>query len=162
SWFNEFIWSMETNLTPEDVYWGAMLAAVEMIESGVTTVADHYFSMDSVAEAIVQSGMRGHLAPTMVGQGDSRAELEMATPSAQLGLMDVPLLCAHAVHATPEEIELLAEHRAGVAHCPKTFLKLAAGIAPVVTMRARGVAIGVGSDGAASNNTLDMLEQLRL
>src|SRR6476620_1660318 len=70
TWFNDFIWSMETNLTPEDVYWGAMLAAVEMIESGITTVADHYFAMDSVAEAIVQSGMRGHLAPTMFGQGE--------------------------------------------------------------------------------------------
>ncbi|HEX9438870.1 MAG TPA: amidohydrolase family protein, partial [Roseiflexaceae bacterium] len=78
SWFNDFIWPMETNLTPEDVYWGAMLAAVEMIESGVTTVADHYFAMDSVAQAIAQSGMRGHLAPTMFGQGDSRAELDMA------------------------------------------------------------------------------------
>jgi 5-methylthioadenosine/S-adenosylhomocysteine deaminase len=231
AWFNDFIWPMETNLTPEDVYWGAMLAAVEMIESGITTVADHYFAMDSVAEAIVQSGMRGHLAPTMFGQGDPRAELDMAVAFAarwhgaargriqswlgphspylcppeflrtvaaearalglgchihvsetaqqvqasverhgvtpirlleQLGLLDAPLLCAHAAHATPEEIGLLADHRVGVAHCPKTFLKLAAGIAPVVAMRARGVAVGVGSDGAASNNTLDMLEQLRL
>lgn len=231
SWFNDFIWPMETNLTPEDVYWGAMLAAAEMIESGVTTVADHYFAMDSVAEAIATSGMRGHLAPTLFGQGDAYAELEQATAFAarwhgqangrirawlgphspylcapdflravaveartlglgchihvsetaqqvracverhgitpiqlleQLGLMDVPLLCAHAAHATPAEIELLAERRVGVAHCPKTFLKLAAGIAPVVAMLARGVTVGVGSDGAASNNTLDMLEQLRL
>lgn len=231
SWFNDFIWSMETNLTPEDVYWGAMLAAAEMIESGVTTVADHYFAMDSVAEAIAASGMRGHLAPTLFGQGDAHAELDQAIAFAarwdgqangrirawlgphspylcapeflrdvaseahrlglgchihvsetaqqvqgcverygvtpiqlleQLGLMDVPLLCAHAAHATPAEIELLAARRVGVAHCPKTFLKLAAGIAPVTAMRARGVAVGVGSDGAASNNTLDMLEQLRL
>src|SRR5687768_14343657 len=42
-WFNEYVWTMEANLTPEDIYWGALLAAVEMIESGVTTVADHYF-----------------------------------------------------------------------------------------------------------------------
>ena len=74
SWLNDFIWSMETNLTTGDVYWGAMLAAAEMIESGVTTVADHYFAMDSVAEAITTSGMRGHLAPTLFGQGDAYAE----------------------------------------------------------------------------------------
>jgi 5-methylthioadenosine/S-adenosylhomocysteine deaminase len=43
----------------------------------------------------------------------------------QLGLMDGPVLCAHATHATPEDIAILAEHGAGVAHCPKTFLKLA-------------------------------------
>ncbi|MDQ7827369.1 MAG: amidohydrolase family protein [Armatimonadota bacterium] len=49
-----------------------------------------------------------------------------------------------------------------MAHCPKTFLKLAAGIAPVVRMRRAGVTVALGSDGAASNNTLDLLEQMRL
>src|SRR5262249_34970801 len=48
-WFNDYIWSLESNLTPDDVYWGALLGNVELIESGVTTVADHYFSMDLVA-----------------------------------------------------------------------------------------------------------------
>lgn len=61
-WFNDYIWAMETNLTPEDIYWGALLAAVEMIESGITTVADHYFEMDQVAEAFVAAGLRAHLA----------------------------------------------------------------------------------------------------
>src|SRR5262245_9268063 len=56
-WFNDHIWLLEANLTPDDVYWGALLAAVESIESGVTTVADHYFAMDRVAEAIQTSGM---------------------------------------------------------------------------------------------------------
>src|SRR5258706_478653 len=113
-WFNDYIWAMETNLTPDDVYWGALLAAVESIESGVTTVADHYFAMDRVAEAFATSGLRGHLAWTLFGQ-DAPADLEQA-----------------------------------------------AGIAPVVAMRQAGVAVGLGSDGAASNNTLDILEQMRL
>ncbi|MEM7111725.1 MAG: amidohydrolase [Chloroflexota bacterium] len=60
-WFNDYIWPLESNLTPEDVYWGMMLALVEMIESGVTTVADHYFFMDEVAEAISKAGTRGAL-----------------------------------------------------------------------------------------------------
>jgi 5-methylthioadenosine/S-adenosylhomocysteine deaminase len=229
-WFNDYIWAMETNLTPDDIYWGALLAAVESIESGVTTVADHYLAMDRVAEAFEASGLRGHLAWAMFGQ-DGVAELEQAGAFAsrwhgaadgrisvwlgphapytcppaflrevaseahtlglgchihvaetaqqvqasleqhgvspvrlleQLGLMKGPLLCAHAAHVTPEDIGILAEHGAGVAHCPKTFLKLAAGIAPVAAMLRRGVAVGLGSDGAASNNTLDMLEQMRL
>jgi 5-methylthioadenosine/S-adenosylhomocysteine deaminase len=61
-WFNDFIFPMESNLTPEDVYWGALLGVAEMIESGITTVADHYFFMDQVAEAIQIGGMRGNLA----------------------------------------------------------------------------------------------------
>lgn len=67
-WFNEYIWAMETNLTPEDIYWGTMLAAAEMIESGITTVADHYFEMDLVAEPFVAAGLRAHLAWAMFGQ----------------------------------------------------------------------------------------------
>ncbi len=42
-WFNHYIWPLESNLTPEDVYWGMLLGLSEMIEAGVTSVADHYF-----------------------------------------------------------------------------------------------------------------------
>ena len=62
SWFNDFIWPLEANLTPEDVYWGAMLGLAEMIEAGITSVADHYFFMDEVAQAVEMSGMRANLA----------------------------------------------------------------------------------------------------
>lgn len=61
-WFNDFIFPMESNLTPEDVYWGALLGIAEMIEAGITCVADHYFLMDKVAEAVQTGGMRAHLA----------------------------------------------------------------------------------------------------
>ena len=61
----------------------AMLAAVEMIEGGVTTVADHYFAMDQVAQAIATSGLRGELAWTMFGQGDGRSELDQAATFAE-------------------------------------------------------------------------------
>ncbi|MCA9916798.1 MAG: amidohydrolase family protein [Anaerolineales bacterium] len=71
-WFNEFIWPMESNLTEEDVYWGAQLALVEMIECGVTTVADHYFYMDRVAEAVEQAGTRAVLGWASFGsQGEA-------------------------------------------------------------------------------------------
>lgn len=61
-WFNDYIFPMESNLTPEDVYWGALLGIAEMIEAGITTVADHYFFMDEVAEAVKKGGIRGNLA----------------------------------------------------------------------------------------------------
>jgi len=61
-WFNGYIFPMESNLTPEDVYWGALLGIAEMIESGITYVADHYFFMDEVAEAIQKGGIRANLA----------------------------------------------------------------------------------------------------
>jgi 5-methylthioadenosine/S-adenosylhomocysteine deaminase len=228
-WFNDYIWRMETNLTAEDVYWGTLLAALEMIESGVTTVADHYFFADSVAQAFIDSGLRAHLAPTLFGQDDA-AELQMArsffntwqnaanrltvwlgphspylcsagflqrcrdlaneletgihlhvsetadqvaaslqthalTPPAylaKLGILDGPVLCAHAAHATLDDMTLLAERGASVAHCPKTFAKMALGMMDLPALLRTGVKVGLGTDGAASNNTLDVLEQARL
>jgi 5-methylthioadenosine/S-adenosylhomocysteine deaminase len=61
-WFNGYIWPMETNLSGEDVYWGALLGFAEMIEAGVTAVADHYFAMDEVARAAADAGLRANLA----------------------------------------------------------------------------------------------------
>jgi 5-methylthioadenosine/S-adenosylhomocysteine deaminase len=62
TWFNDYIWPLEANLTPEDVYWGALLGMAEMIEAGVTSVADHYFFMDEVAQAVETSGIRANLS----------------------------------------------------------------------------------------------------
>jgi cytosine/adenosine deaminase-related metal-dependent hydrolase len=58
---------LESNLTPEDVYWGALLGIAEMIEAGVTSVADHYFAMDQVARAVCESGMRANLVWAVFG-----------------------------------------------------------------------------------------------
>jgi 5-methylthioadenosine/S-adenosylhomocysteine deaminase len=63
---------------------------------------------------------------------------------------------------TPEEIATLARHGASVAHCPSSNLKLASGLAPVAAMLAEGVNVGIGTDGAASNNRLDVLEETRI
>jgi 5-methylthioadenosine/S-adenosylhomocysteine deaminase len=79
-----------------------------------------------------------------------------------LGLLGPGLIAVHAVHLTPDEIELLAEHGCHVAHCPSSNLKLASGIAPVRQLRGKGVNIGLGTDGAASNNRLDILAEMRL
>jgi len=81
----------------------------------------------------------------------------------QLGLFDSrPVIAAHMVHPTDEEIEQLAKLGVGVIHNPTSNLKLAAGIAPVVKMLNQGVNVGLGTDGAASNNDLDLWEEMRL
>ena len=60
-WFNDYVWPIESNLTPEDVELGARLACAEMLRGGVTTFADHYFSMDVVAAVVAETGIRAHL-----------------------------------------------------------------------------------------------------
>ncbi len=75
SWFNDYIWPMESNLTEEDVYWGALLGMAEMIENGITSVADHYFYMDEVAKAVQQTGMRANLAWAVFGhEGEEKLD----------------------------------------------------------------------------------------
>jgi 5-methylthioadenosine/S-adenosylhomocysteine deaminase len=79
-----------------------------------------------------------------------------------LGLFTRPSLIAHGVHLTDEEIAILAEHQVGVSHNPGSNLKLASGIARVPQLLAAGVEVSLGTDSAASNNNLDMFEEIRL
>src|SRR5204863_9620556 len=78
-----------------------------------------------------------------------------------LGMLGPRLIAVHAVHVTEAEIAMLAHHGASIAHCPSSNLKLASGLAPVAAMIARGVNVGIGTDGAASNNRLDMFQEMR-
>ncbi|HJW84933.1 MAG TPA: amidohydrolase family protein, partial [Anaerolineae bacterium] len=71
-WLNEKIWVAESALTPDDVYWGAALAACEMIRSGVVAFNDHYFYMDRVAELVEQSGLKAGLTWCVFGIGDDK------------------------------------------------------------------------------------------
>lgn len=77
-----------------------------------------------------------------------------------IGLLNENLLAAHCVWTDEDEIELLAKHRVGVAHCLESNLKLASGIAPITQMLKSGVKIALGTDGAASNNDLNMLGEM--
>jgi 5-methylthioadenosine/S-adenosylhomocysteine deaminase len=77
-----------------------------------------------------------------------------------LGLLDANTLCHHAVKVNEEEIELLAESDVGVSHNPESNMKLASGVAPLPKMLAAGVKVGLGTDGCASNNNLDLLQEM--
>jgi 5-methylthioadenosine/S-adenosylhomocysteine deaminase len=207
-----------------------LLGLVEMIEAGVTSVADHYFFMDQAAKAVEEAGTRAALGWAVFGdQGEAmldrtiqfverwqgaasgrittwlaphapytcdddflRASAQRArhlnvgihihvaetaeqtqislqkrgiTPIQVLketGILERPTILAHAVGATPSDIQLLADYPAGIAHAPKTYLKLAMGTAPIVAFRQAGVPVGLATDGAVSNNTLDVWESMRL
>jgi 5-methylthioadenosine/S-adenosylhomocysteine deaminase len=81
---------------------------------------------------------------------------------AALGVFEVPTIVAHGVHVNQRDREVLARHNVAVIHCPTSNLKLGSGIAPMAEWLKAGLTIGVGTDGAASNNNLDMLEEMRL
>ena len=81
---------------------------------------------------------------------------------ADTGLATHRLCAAHCVWVTEREQELLAERDVKVMHCPGSNLKLGSGIAPVPEMRARGISVSLGADGAACNNRLDMFDEMRL
>ena len=232
-WFNEGIWPLENNLEPEDVYWGTLLGMIEMLESGVTTVADHYFHMHHSVEAIEKIGGRALLGWAIFGSmgqqaiddtadwveevngsGTSRIRAWMAphapytcdddflratakkaaqigvglhihasetsaqtkaslsargiTPIQVLeetGVFDQPTILAHCCGVIESDIDIIAKHQkavGGIAHAPKTYLKLGEDIAPIVAFREAGIAVGLATDGAASNNTMDLWEPLRL
>jgi 5-methylthioadenosine/S-adenosylhomocysteine deaminase len=78
------------------------------------------------------------------------------------GVFDAKVLAAHCVHVDEGEIRALKNYRAGVAHNPTSNLKLGAGVAPVAKMLELGLDVGIGTDGPASNNDLDMFEETRL
>jgi len=80
----------------------------------------------------------------------------------RLGLLGPGLIAVHAVHLTQEEIVLLARHGSSVVHCPSSNLKLASGFAQVATLLNAGVNVALGTDGAASNNRMDMMAEMRL
>jgi len=233
-WLQNHMWPMEAKFAGDDVYWGAALAAVEMIKSGTTTFLDMYDHMDRVGEVVAGSGMRAVLTRGMIGLAPAEvqaAKLQDAVSFAKtwhgaadgrisvmmcphapytcppdfivkvveaahelglplhthmsetrfeveqnvrdyglrppehldkLGFFSRPALVAHAVHLTDEEIALLAERGVSVSHNPVSNLKLASGVARVPELLAAGITVGLGTDSAASNNNLDLFEEVRL
>ncbi|WP_227815063.1 TRZ/ATZ family hydrolase [Nitrogeniibacter aestuarii] len=80
---------------------------------------------------------------------------------ARLGIAGPGMIAVHAVHLDNQDIDILATHGASVAHCPSSNMKLASGIAPVSALIDRGVKVALGTDGAASNNRLDLFSEMR-
>jgi 5-methylthioadenosine/S-adenosylhomocysteine deaminase len=78
----------------------------------------------------------------------------------RLGLLNQSLIGVHAVHLDDEEIDLLARSKVGIVHCPESNMKLASGVARVAEMVRKGLLVGLGTDGCASNNNLDLFKEM--
>jgi 5-methylthioadenosine/S-adenosylhomocysteine deaminase len=121
-------------------------------------------------EAFVQAAhdldlpMHTHMSETIreVLENEKQYGLRPVDHLARLGVFSRPCLVAHAVHLTDAEIETLREYRVNVSHNPGSNLKLASGIARVPDMLKAGIIVSLGTDGPASNNNLDMFEEMRL
>jgi 5-methylthioadenosine/S-adenosylhomocysteine deaminase len=103
-----------------------------------------------------------HETEDEIAQERSRHGLRPLQRLQALGMLSPNLIAVHAIHVEDAEIQMLASHGCHVAHCPSSNLKLASGFAPVARYLEAGVNVGLGTDGAASNNRLDLLEEMRL
>lgn len=105
-----------------------------------------------------------HISETALEVENCRNENDMPVVPyvKKQNLFDAKVLAAHCVHIDDGEIKTLLNHKAGVAHNPSSNLKLASGFAPVTKMLEAGLNVGIGTDGPASNNDLDMFEEVRL
>jgi 5-methylthioadenosine/S-adenosylhomocysteine deaminase len=220
-------------LSPDSVYWGALLGCLEMIASGTTTISDGYFYQDATAKAFQTAGLRAlvaqgvidfpapgipdpeenlavgrrfierwrrvsdrirpglfchslttcsektlktameisrefslplqiHLSETKaeVAEVVSRTGLRPASYLGRLGLLSKDLIAVHGVHLQDAEVELMGCRGTGIIHCPESNMKLASGVAGVSRMIELGALVGLGTDGAASNNDLDLFREM--
>lgn len=231
-WLNEEIWPIEAKLEDKHVYAGALLGCLEMIKSGTTLFNDMYFSVDKIAKAVKESGIRGALSLAIIDLGDAEradrllkesekivrtykgeerimpfygphapytcseetlvkvkekaerdgvgihihvAETEDEVKNLKeakgmrpfeyldkIGFLGKNVVAAHSVWASGKEMEVLKKRGVKVSHNPVSNMKTAAGTAPVAEYVKRGISVSLGTDGAASNNNLDILEDMKI
>ncbi len=128
------------------------------------TVSDSVFQRIATLAEQVNIGIHTHLHETQdeIAQSEQLCGLRPLSRLANLSMLGPNLTLAHCVYLDESEIKLLAEHGCSIAHCPSSNLKLASGIASIAAYAKHGVNIGLGTDGAASNNRLDMFTEMRL
>jgi 5-methylthioadenosine/S-adenosylhomocysteine deaminase len=232
-WLNDFIFPAEAkNVDKEFVYWGTLLASIEMALGGTTTFTDMYYFEDEIARATDRAGLRAILGQTIIGfpapdykttdealagteafvrkyqnhprvipsvaphalyttdidvirrarelalrygvpfqmhahespQEDEavRKEMGMTTVPAleQAGVLGPGMILHHVITLTDADIETLARYGVGTSHNPESNMKGASGLARAPDLLAAGVPVGLGTDGPASNNNLDMFEEM--
>ncbi len=235
-WLTESVWPREALMRDEDVYWGMVLGASELLCNGVTTTCEQYRHPAPVTEAVLRSGIRTMFTPGIFdmpgagpGQGwavlleeacdlydamngaedrlhlgfgphtvytvppeglravgveaqrrdallqihlsetaaeceDVRTRYGLSAPAllAREGVLDGRVLAAHSVWLDDADLDLVVQHDVAVAHCPGSNGKLGAGVAPLQRLLERGIRVGLGTDGPASNDDLHLWDEMRL
>lgn len=235
-WLNEKIYPAEERLNTQNVYIGAQFAIAEMLKNGIVSFSDMYMFVNSVAEAVVETGIKANLSRSLVSfeenstiKGDwrfdesvewinryqnanngrlimdmslhaeytnqeryirevaeytkangLRMQLHASESEAEhnecikrhgmtpieyfndTGVLASPTTLAHCVYVTDSDMDILVENNAFVSHNATSNLKLGSGIARIPQMLKKGVCVSLGTDGAASNNTLDIMREYQL
>jgi 5-methylthioadenosine/S-adenosylhomocysteine deaminase len=232
-WLEKYIFPTEAkSVTREFVYWGSLLACLEMARSGTTTFVDMYYFEEEIARAAERAGLRSVLGQTIIGipapdyksPDDALAGAEsfierykdhpLVVPSIaphalyttpfeviqrafkiakkhdvpfqihaveakeedrlvqdklgkktiealdDAGLLGPRVLLAHGVWLSDEDIRRVAQSGAGISHNPESNMKTASGVARVPELLEAGIPVGLGTDGPASNNNLDLFEEM--
>ncbi|GIX30648.1 MAG: N-ethylammeline chlorohydrolase [Porticoccaceae bacterium] len=155
---------LHRGLELHDALRGDPLLSVAFAPHAVHTVAEPLLERIAVLAAEVDGRIHIHLHETaaeVAAWERRRGERPLATLD-RLGLLGETTQCVHMVALDEADLELLAERRPGVVHCPRSNLKLGSGICPLLSLLERNLAVGLGTDGAASNNSLDLLAEMQL
>ena len=154
---------LQKGLATRDAYRGEPLLSFTLAPHAPYTVGDEALKRIAVLAEELDVPIHIHLHETggEIEQGLAQHGVRPVERLRRLGLVGPRLIAVHAVHLDELELDLLAREGVSIAHCPSSNLKLASGIAPVAGMRARGINVGLGTDGAASNNRLDPWTEMR-
>jgi 5-methylthioadenosine/S-adenosylhomocysteine deaminase len=154
---------LKKGLATRDAFHGEPLLSFCLAPHAPYTVADETLRRIAVLAEELDLPIHTHVHETKgeIEQGLARNGMRPIERLRQLGVIGPRLIAAHSVHLEEHELDLFAREGVNVAHCPSSNMKLASGIAPVAAMRARGIGVGVGTDGAASNNRLDVFTEMR-
>ena len=155
---------LQKGLNARDNWRGQSLISTSLAPHAPYTISDETFSKVLTYADQLSIGIHTHVHETHdeIAEGKAKYGVRPLQRLANLGLLGPSLVAAHCVHLGEDEMELLTEYGCHVAHCPTSNLKLASGIAPVADLLTKGVNVGIGTDGAASNNRLDMFAEMRL
>ena len=155
---------LRKGLAARDRYRGEPLLSFCLAPHAPYTVSDRSFEQIVTYSGELEVPIHMHLHETQdeIRESLTHFGVRPVERLRRLGLLGPALIAVHAVHLSEEEIDLLTAQGASVAHCPSSNLKLASGMAPVARFVERGLNTGLGTDGAASNNRLDLFEEMRL
>ncbi len=155
---------LQAGLAARDAFKHAPRLAFSLSPHAPYTVTDATWQKIVVFAHQLDLPIQTHLQETR-GELDDALTATRASPLARLdhlGVTGPGFIAIHAVHLAHGDVDLLARHDCQVVHCPASNLKLASGIAPVASLQAHGINVALGTDGAASNNRLDMFAEMRL
>jgi 5-methylthioadenosine/S-adenosylhomocysteine deaminase len=155
---------LQKGLEARDQWRGNPLLTSSLAPHAPYTVSNATFEKVVTYAEQLGVGIHIHLHETQdeVAQGITQYGVSPIRRLADIGVLGPNVVAAHCTCMLEEDMDILAAHGSHVAHCPVSNLKLASGIAPVTKMLAKGINVGIGTDGAASNNCLDMFAEMRM